>query len=356
MRTQPNRRARLLAGAAIGVVGFMAFAGAAAAQDPADDPAATEIDEVVITGIRSAIESSIASKRNNSSIVEVVTAEDIGKLPGVSIAGSLARLPGLAAQRQDGRAQVISIRGLGPDFTTALLNGREQVTTGDNRGVEFDQYPSEALASVLVYKTPDGSLIGQGLAGTVDLRTIRPLAYGRQALALNARYEVNDIGALNAGTTDSGQRYSISYIDQFADDTLGIAVGYAHMSSPYQSERYEAWGYADAGGGNIVVGGAKPFVMSSELERDGFFGTVEWRPNDRFHSTLDAFYSEFNNTQVVRGLELPLLWGGSPLSDATVDDGLVVSGTYSNVRGIGRGDITSRSSKLTSVGWNARSC
>ncbi|HYC73571.1 TonB-dependent receptor [Brevundimonas sp.] len=352
MRAQITRRARLLGSAGLGAVAALAFAGVASAQDAPQDEEATQVEEVVITGIRSSIESSIAAKRENSSIVEVVTAEDIGKLPDMSIAESLARLPGLAAQRQDGRAQVITIRGLGPDFTTALLNGREQVTTGDNRGVEFDQYPSEALASVVVYKTPDGSLVGQGLAGTVDLRTIRPLQHGRRTIAANARYEWNDIGALNEGTTDNGNRFTLSYIDQFADDTIGLALGYAHMSSPYQAERYEAWGYADAGGGNVVIGGAKPFIMSSELERDGFFGTLEFRPNDRFHSTIDAFYSEFDNTQVVRGIELPLLWGGSPLSNATVEDGLVVAGTFSNVRGIGRGDITSRESKLTSVGWN----
>ncbi len=335
----------------MGAVGLLAFAGAASAQDVPQEEA-TEIDEVIVTGIRSSIESSIATKRNNTSIVEVVTAEDIGKLPDMSIAESLARLPGLAAQRQDGRAQVISIRGLGPDFTTALLNGREQVTTGDNRGVEFDQYPSEALASVLVYKTPDGSLVGQGLAGTVDLRTIRPLAYGRRAIALNARYELNDIGALNAGTTDSGQRYSISYIDQFADDTIGIALGYAHMSSPYQSERFEAWGYPTDGNGDLVIGGAKVFVMSSELERDGFFGTLEWQPNDRIHSTLDAFYSEFDNTQILRGVEFPLQWSSASLSNQQVEDDLVVAGTFSNVRAVGRGDVTARESKLTSVGWN----
>ena len=64
-------------------------------------------------------------------------------------------MPGIAAQRVAGRAQVISVRGLAPDFATTLLNGREQVSTGDNRGVEFDQYPSELMASVTVFKTPD---------------------------------------------------------------------------------------------------------------------------------------------------------------------------------------------------------
>ena len=369
MSHRTNTRARLLSGGAIGVLAALAFAGTVQAQTaPQDDP--TEIDEIIVTGIRASIQSSIAAKARNTSIVEVITAEDIGKLPDVSIAESLARLPGLTVQRLDGRGQLISIRGLGPDYTTALLNGREQVTTGDNRGVEFDQYPSELLSGVTIYKTPDAQLIGQGLAGTVDLQTIRPLAYGRRALAANVRYELNDIGALNAGSTDEGVRYSISYIDQFADDTIGIAIGYAHIESPYQSERYNSWGYPTTGTGALILGGVKPYVMSSELERDGFMGTVEFRPNDRFHSTIDAFYSEFQNTQVLRGIEFPLWWGGSSgacgtpqvqtptcrpgpvLTNAQVTNGLVTAGTFSNVKGVLRNDVNTRDSEISSLGWN----
>lgn len=354
MRTQVTRRARLLAGAAIGAIGLMALAGAAAAQDARQEPEATEIDEVIVTGIRASIQNSIAAKRNETSIVEVVTAEDIGKLPDVSIAESLGRLPGLSLQRLDGRGQNISVRGLGPDFTTALLNGREQVTTSDNRGVEFDQYPSELLGSVVVYKTPDSALIGQGLAGTVDLRVVRPLEYGRQAIAANLRYELNDIGALNAGSDDSGWRYSVSYIDQFADDTIGIVLGYAHIESPYQSERFNAWGYPEVtGGGPRVIGGSKPYVMSANLERNGYIGVLEMRPNDRVHMTFDAFYSEFDNTQILRGIELPLFWSAAQLQPGfTVEDGLVVAGTYTGVKGVVRNDVNTRESTLTSLGWN----
>ena len=238
-----NRRTRLLSGVAFGAAALMAVGSAQAQTVSTQNEQTTDVGDVVVTGIRRSIEASIAAKAANTSIVEVISAEDIGKLPDVSIAESLARLPGVTMQRLDGRSQQISIRGLGPDFTTALLNGRELVTTGDNRGVEFDQFPSELLNSVVVYKTPDAALVGQGLAGTVDLRTVRPLAYGRRAMVANYRHEWNDIGALNSGTTDKGDRYTLSYIDQFADGTIGVALGYAHMSSPYQSERFNAWGY-----------------------------------------------------------------------------------------------------------------
>lgn len=349
-----RRRAGLLAGAATGLALTFAMAGAAQAQTaaPAAQDDSSKVEEIVVTGIRRGIEGAISLKKSSTSIVEAVSAEDIGKLPDVSIAESIARLPGLTAQRLDGRGQVISIRGLAPDFTTALLNGREQVSTGDNRGVEFDQYPSELLSAVVVYKTPDAGLIGQGLAGTADMRTVRPLAFGKRALAIGARYEWNDIGALNAGTKAHGNRLSISYIDQFMDGKLGLALGYAHMESPYQAERWNAWGYPTDSAGNLVIGGAKPYVQSSMLKRDGFMGVLEFKPTDRFSSSLDVFYSKFKNHQIQRGIELPLVWGGVPLTNPTVTNGMVTGGTFNGVKGVVRNDGNDRDATIKSVGWN----
>ena len=166
---------------------IMLTATAVQAQNADADATTTDLDTVVVTGIRAGIEGAISTKRDSSSIVEAISAEDIGKLPDVSIAESIARLPGLAAQRVAGRAQVISVRGLSPDFATTLLNGREMVSTGDNRSVEFDQYPSELVNGVTIYKTPDAALVGQGLSGTIDMRTIRPLSYDGSAVMVSGR-------------------------------------------------------------------------------------------------------------------------------------------------------------------------
>lgn len=323
------------------------------AQEAADEQVKTDeqIEVIAITGFRRSLQDSQNIKMFNSSIVEAVSAEDIGKLPDVSIAESLARLPGLTAQRLNGRGQVISIRGMSPDFSTALLNGREQVSSGDNRGVEFDQYPSELLSGVVVYKTPDAGLIGQGLSGTADMRLISPLKHGETTVAVNARYEWNQIDALNAGADDSGKRLSISYIDQFADDTIGVALGYANMSNPTQIERFEAWGYADTADGDKVIGGAKVYANSNLLERDGFIGVFEYQPNENFKSTVDLYYSTFDETQRTSFIEMPLFWGGAPLSNAVVEDGLVTSGTYSDVKAIVRNHRNYRESDLFSAGW-----
>jgi len=126
----------------------------AAQSGAADNTAVQNLDSVSVTGIRSAIEAAIVTKLTENTIVEAISAEDIGKLPDTSIADSLARLPGLAAQRFGGRPQEINIRGFAGDFSTALLNGREQVSFGHNRGVEFDQYPSELMARWWCTKPP----------------------------------------------------------------------------------------------------------------------------------------------------------------------------------------------------------
>src|SRR3546814_19917709 len=96
--------------------------------DTAPVEAAPAEGEIIVTGIRGAINNSVQAKKANTSIVEVVSAEDIGKLPDLSIAESLSRLPGLATQRLAGRTTVVSIRRPTPDFTTTLPNGRQRAS------------------------------------------------------------------------------------------------------------------------------------------------------------------------------------------------------------------------------------
>src|SRR5690554_8194598 len=117
------------------------------------------LEEVVVTGIRRSLMNSLSIKQDSSTIVEAVSAEDIGKLPDTSIAESLARLPGLAGERRDGRTSGISVRGFNENYVATTMNGRELLGIGDNRGVEYDLYPSEIVSGAVVYKTPDASLV-----------------------------------------------------------------------------------------------------------------------------------------------------------------------------------------------------
>ena len=334
---------------------------------PKAETEATDLDTVTVTGIRRGIESAIAVKRDATSIVEAISAEDIGKLPDVSIAESIARLPGLAAQRVAGRAQVISVRGLSPDFATTLLNGREMVSTGDNRSVEFDQYPSELINGVTVYKTPDAGLVGQGLSGTLDMQTVRPLSYNERVIAVSGRYQKNSLGEA-AGVDPYGNRINVSLVDTFADNTIGLAIGYSHSDMAKQENQiglYEPW---QALGGNdwrpgVAAGtyysdGIKALRRTGNAKRDGVMATLQFRPNNSWTSTLDAFYTKAKEYDTANQLEIHL--GGyngdyDPLYLTNVvvgGNGSFESGVAHNVYPLVRGMYNHREDSIEALGWN----
>ena len=170
------------------------------------------MEEVIVTGTyRASLINQIETKRENTSIVDAISAEDIGKLPDSSVAESLARLPGVSGERRNGRVSGISVRGFKEDYVGTTLNGRELLGMGDNRGVEYDLYPSEIVSGMVVYKTPDATHMVQGIGGIVDIRTNRPLESNRY-LALNATYEQNDMDSANPDFDDNGYRLSLIHI------------------------------------------------------------------------------------------------------------------------------------------------
>jgi iron complex outermembrane recepter protein len=356
-------------------------AGGSTAYAQATAPENENVEEVVVTGIRAGIDNAVALKRDSSSIVEVVSAEDIGKLPDTSIAESISRLPGLTSQRAEGRASAISLRGTDPGFTTALLNGREQVSTGDNRSIEFDQYPSELLSAVVVYKTPDAKLVGQGLAGTIDLRTRRPLDYASRAVVFNIRGERNSHDDLGADGDEKGYRMSFSYVDQFLDDTVGLTFGVAHLDSPLATQgagTYEPW-HANGtptdpnpgvlinpgvAANTFITDGIKVRTDMGTNRRDGAMAALQWKPSDSFTSILDLYYTRRKQEDNARSLEVNL--GGYPgpccdgtpapgtygYSNSTTVDDTVVAATLNNRVPLARNFLFTTKDKIFAAGWN----
>lgn len=322
---------------------------AKAAQDKKKTEA-TDLGTIQVTGIRRGIEESIDKKKSATSILESVSAEDIGKLPDSSIADSIARLPGLTAQRDRGRATQINIRGLSGDFAGTTLNGREQTSTSDNRGVEFDQYPSELLSAVVVYKTPTASLVGQGLSGTIDMQTVKPLSFSERVAAGNFRVDQNKVNSL----TKYGNRFSFSYIDQFLDHTLGIAIGFAHLDSPAPGYQNEAWGYAAGPNGTTVLGGGKLYKFDDNDKRNGLMATLQYKPNDFYESSLDLFYSKFKKTELKTGVEFGTVWGQGQLQPGyTVNgNGTITDSSWTGVKPVIRMDSNPINDRLRSIGWN----
>lgn len=341
-------------------------------QDAAKAPAAktekkkaTELGVVTVSGFAQSIQSAVAAKQSSNEIIEAISAEDIGKLPDVSIAESIARLPGVSAQRVAGRAQVISVRGLSPDFATTLLNGREIVSTGDNRSVEFDQYPSELISGVTVYKTPKAALIGQGLSGTLDLQTVRPLDYKKDVFVVGVRGQHNSLGRA-AHSTAFGDRINASYIGQFMDNTLGVVIGYAHSQTPTQEDQvglYEPWFQVGDGArpgvpaGTYYSDGIKALRRTGYTKRDAVMATVEWRPSDTWTSTLDLFHTKATQKDTANQFEVNLSGyngsaGGYNVTNPVVNgNDTFIGGSANRVYPLVRGMYNSRHDTINAYGW-----
>lgn len=329
--------------------------------------AAPVVDTVVVTGIRRGIEAAISIKKNSSSIVEAISAEDIGKLPDSSVAASIARLPGVTAQRSrsSGKAADVSVRGLAPSFNGSLLNGREQASTGNARSPEFDLFPSELMGSVMIYKTPDAALIGQGLAATIDLRTLQPLDFGKRVVAVNYRKERT--GVKSGAGEGTGDRASFSYVDQFADRTIGVALGVTRFKDEgADQQKFNSWGgwtpTLPYNGAEVKLpGGFTADTESSKSDRDGLSASLQFKPNKMFKSTVDVFYSSGSSSLKKTGLEGAI--GGNNngaydpngvLSNVVVDaNGNATSGTLSNYKAVIRNHLEKSEDKLTSLGWNS---
>lgn len=360
-------------------IALACLAGALSSTAFAADAQPEQLETVVVKGIRKAIEDSINVKRRSDLIVEAVSAEELGKLPDASIAEALARLPGLTGQRgADGRVERISIRGLSPEFSGVLLNGREIVSSNDSRAVEYDQFPAELVGQAVVYKTPDASLIGQGLSGTVDIRSLRPLSVRGRQTSVNARFERNTNGNLVDGVSSpTGMRLSASYVDQFLGNTLGVAVGFARLDAPSQVKQTELVEYSDFTPFGLPLSGNTPskvgtgqamlpmfWTATSSTKknvRDGLMATLEYKPSADLRTMVDLYYSKFK-THEVGGKFAQSLFGNWSAGIAPVMSNVgttqIGDNTYATsadisqlVTNVGNYD-TRRSDDIVALGWN----
>ena len=185
--TSTISRAALLAAAS---AGSLMMAGNAWAQisgttqgvleeQPADQAAspsltANEEEEIVVTGIRGSQQAAVNIKRNSANVVDAISAEDIGKLPDITISDSLQRIPGVQIRREAGEGGAVNVRGL-PQVVT-LLNGEAYLGANSITSIQpnFTDVPSQLFAGADVVKSASADLLNAGITGTINLRTRRP--------------------------------------------------------------------------------------------------------------------------------------------------------------------------------------
>ncbi|MYF69817.1 MAG: TonB-dependent receptor plug domain-containing protein, partial [Proteobacteria bacterium] len=126
------------------------------------------LEEIVVTGMRRTIQDSINLKRNSITIVDGLSADEIGALPALSIGEALETVTGAATHRENGGATEVAIRGLGPYLGTTTVNVRESTNGSGNRAVNFSIFPSELFNSIAIHKTQSASYIEGAVSGQVQ--------------------------------------------------------------------------------------------------------------------------------------------------------------------------------------------
>ncbi len=304
-----------------------------------------EIEVIEVTGFHRSLIQSLNQKRFSDTVTEQLSADDLGALPDVSMADALTRLPGISAVRTGGQAAEINIRGMDGGFVFSTLNGREQVSTSGSRSIEFDQYPSELISQAAVYKSPKASLIEGGVAGTVELKTASPLANEKQhSFNVNVRGMFNDRANEVYDAKEFGNRLSFSYQGKFAEDTLGISLGYARLYQPSVATQFIGFAYNadkdvdflpnDNDGPELrpeneyISEGFELQHLGGEEIRDGYVGAIEWQPSDVFKLKADAFISKFDKKSFARGLRVKFGGSGAAVGNPVLDGNSVIGGTF----------------------------
>lgn len=289
-----------------GVLAAMCTVGTAAlAQD--DD----EADEIVVKGIRASLADALDQKRNADILVEVIEAEDIGKLPDQNLAEVLENITGVQINRDAGVGTGVQIRGT--DSNRVEINGVSTVSNGTNRtGISFEDLPASIISAVEVIKVPEAKTIEGSVGGTVNLRTIRPLGLSEPLAAFRAQGEFSDLSdSVNprfSGTV--GNRWDTS-AGEFG---LVVSGSYAELNVTQFDPRFDRDRELSPDP-DRPSSEAFPFLRTQFLDQQitrnlfetlNFTGTAEWKPADNLRFYFDATI----NDQQVQGQDARAFFSG----------------------------------------------
>ncbi len=268
------------------------------------EEAQTDENVIIVTGIRSSLQSALTEKRESNNIVEVIQAEDIGKLPDQNLAEVLENVTGVQITRQAGVGNAVQIRGT--DANRTEINGVSTVGSGAGRsGISFEDLPAALISSVEVIKVPQAKTIEGSVGGTINLRTIRPLELTEPLIAARVQMENSDLAkstlpristtignAWDTGIGEIGIVLSGSYarqdVAQFAPradrDNLRLA-----SSAPNRpgSNANQAFDY-------LQIQFLNQETNNFEYETYNGTAALEWKPTDNLKFYFDA---TLNNQQ-----------------------------------------------------------
>ena len=327
-------------------------------QANAQQAAAPEADVVIVTGIRASLQQSLSVKRNATANVEVITAEDVGKMPDKNVADSLQRLPGVnissSAAGSGGfdENDRVSLRGTAPSLTQTVINGHaiasgdwfvlDQVGGAVGRSASYSLLPSEIVGQVVVRKSPTADLIEGGIAGTIDVITRKPLDF-KERISMEA--SIQAVHSTLAGKTDP--QFSALVNWKNAANTFGVMLqGFSEKRSLRRDgQELLQWTQIAPGG---AVATAHPdlanvwyprligsSLFEQERHRKGGLIDVQFKPTRDFSAEATFFSSKLNASNYNRNYMTDMLGsgalgGGVSPDSYTVRNGTLTSAVFAN--------------------------
>lgn len=333
-------------------------------QTPQAAPAPEDVTkDIVVTGARATQRSSIQVKRDADVILDGIVNDEIGAQPDNSVGDTLERITGVSADRFKGNANELSVRGLGPTLSFATFNGREVSSAGGDRSVAFQQFPSELVNGVIVYKTQEADFLEGGIAGIIELRSLKPLEFGKRRIQAEIRGDYSPKDDAISGRNGTGYRANVTYVDQFHTGIgdIGISLGLQRQDTTAPEDYYTGNSAfvpcsTSANNGTLATGttaqlnaagasqncaqvaapragigetvGQTYFATQSRTWRESqtkevrnaVIGTLEWQPSPTLDIAFDGQYSRRNSTEnrnnfaiaeALRGITPILIGNGS---------------------------------------------
>ncbi len=329
----------------VAILSSLSFAAQAQQADGSQSSTdATNLDTITVVGIRSSLEKSLNTKRDASSHVEAVSAEDIGKLPAKNVADTLRELPGVniasssASEGAFDEADRVSLRGTSPSLTQTTLNGHG-IATGDwfvlsqvqtvGRSVSYSLLPSEIVDQVVVHKSSEAKLVEGGAAGSIDILTRKPLNFDKP-LTLEGSF-----GAVYSDLPGDTKPQFSGLLNWKNDaGTFGFLLQPFYEKRSLRRDGQEVvggYGTATVGGQSVLYPnliGATLFTQ--ERERSGGTVDLQFKASDDLTFDLNGFYSKMKADNYNRNF---MIWGsqfvGAQTPDSyTIDNGVLTSASY----------------------------
>lgn len=284
--------------------------------------------DIVVTGLKRSLQSARNIKRNSTQVIDAVVAEDIGKLPDITVSDTAARIPGIQVERAGGEASRVLLRGLDNTYYTTTYNGRE-IFTAETRSVALQDFPAGAIQAVEAFKTSTANLVEPGIAGLINVRSRRPFDF--------SGFEIN--GSAWGNYPNQSRVFSpnaqLMLTDRWrvGDGEMGALINFSYTRLHYQdSTRRHGFFIADLAGHRSPDW---PEISYGEGDRwrPSINGAFQWRPTPDLELYAEGLWQGYREKVTDHFFEQPL-WscgGAASYSNIVTDaNDHIISGTVTD--------------------------